>query len=92
MFLKVAKLDKSVEGRKRRRKTVPDPGSLVKNCEFLDIRVTGMHVIVTGCSCVISVFVINRLRKSGGSRLLWKRNMNLAVSRVLIWKMSKSLL
>lgn len=25
------------------RKTVPDPRSLVKNCEFLDVRTTGMH-------------------------------------------------
>ena len=35
--------------------TVPDPKSLVKNCEFLDIRATGMHTIITGCFCVISM-------------------------------------
>ena len=34
-------------------KTVPDPRSLAKNCEFLDVHATGMHVIITGCSCVM---------------------------------------
>ena len=34
-------------------RSVPDPGSLVKNCKFFDIRATGMPVIITGCSCVI---------------------------------------
>ena len=37
------------------RKRVPDHRSLVKNCEFLDVRSTGMHAIITGCSCVISM-------------------------------------
>ena len=37
----------------RGRKTVPDPGSLVNNCNLFDIRATGMHAIITGCSCVI---------------------------------------
>ena len=39
----------------RSRKTVPDPGSLVKNCNFFNIRATGMHAKITGCSCVISM-------------------------------------
>ena len=47
MFFKVGKIGH------RDRKTAPDPGSLVKNCEFLDVRATGMHAIITGCSCVI---------------------------------------
>ena len=29
--------------------------SLVKNCEFLDVRTTGMHSMMTDCSCVISM-------------------------------------
>ena len=29
--------------------------SLVKNCEFLDVSTTGMHSIITGCSCVMSM-------------------------------------
>ena len=37
----------------RGRKTVPDSGSLVKNCKFFDIRAIGMHGIITGCSCVM---------------------------------------
>ena len=28
---------------------------MVKNCEFLDVCATGMHRIITGCSCVISM-------------------------------------
>ena len=28
---------------------------MVKNFEFLDIPATGMHAIITGCSCVISM-------------------------------------
>ena len=28
---------------------------MVKNCEFLDVRTTGMHSIITSCSCVISM-------------------------------------
>ncbi|CAH3189704.1 unnamed protein product [Porites evermanni] len=35
--------------------TVPDARSLVKNCVFLDVRTTGMHSIITSCSCVISM-------------------------------------
>ena len=50
MFLKVGKLDKIGN---RDRKTVPDPESLVKNCKFFDIRATGMHAIITSCSCVV---------------------------------------
>ena len=34
---------------------LPGPGSLVKNCKFFYIRATGMHAIITGCSCVISM-------------------------------------
>ena len=34
------------------RNTVPDPRSLVQNCEFLDVCTTGMHIIINGCSCV----------------------------------------
>ena len=26
---------------------------MVKNCKFFDILATGMHAIITGCSCVI---------------------------------------
>ena len=26
---------------------------MVKNCEFLDVRATGIHTIITRCSCVI---------------------------------------
>ena len=29
--------------------------SLVKNCEFLDVSTTGIHSIITGRSCVISM-------------------------------------
>ena len=29
-----------------------DLRSLVKNCEFLNVRATGMHTIITSCSCV----------------------------------------
>ena len=34
---------------------IPETRSLVKNCELLDVRATGMHSIITGCSCVISM-------------------------------------
>ena len=27
----------------------------MKNCEFLNVRTTGMHSIITGCSCVITM-------------------------------------
>ena len=49
MFFKVGKIGH------RDRKTVPDSRSLVKNCEFLDVRATGIHSMITGCSCVISM-------------------------------------
>ena len=43
MFLKTEKLEKFVT----------DAGRQL--CEFLDVRTTGMHSILTSCSCVISI-------------------------------------
>ena len=50
MFLKVEKLDKFVTDAGRQFHIL---GPLVKSCEFLDVRTTGMHSIITSCSCVI---------------------------------------
>ena len=51
MFLKVEKLGKLLI--EARRQPFLDFRSLVKNCGFLDVRATGTHSIITGCSCVI---------------------------------------
>ena len=47
----------------------------MKDCEFLDVRTTGMHLIIL-LNVLVSylwtrLFVKNRLRKGGGSILLW---------------------
>ena len=34
---------------------IPDFWPSVENCEFLDVSMTGMHSIIPGCSCVISM-------------------------------------
>ena len=52
-FLKIEKLDKFVTDVGRQFHICFK--SLVKNCEFLDVSTTGMHSIITGCSCVMSM-------------------------------------
>ena len=52
MFLKTEKLDKFVTDAGRQFQIL---GPWQKNCAFLDVRTTGMHSIITGCSCVISM-------------------------------------